>query len=393
MPRNIGGAAPVRRLWRVEPLHRSFPLRVYRRCSYTVLPRAAVLFLVACAACSSPEQDRTPEEISNSYPVAPIPVASSILFESDHLALPSRVAVIHDYLVVTDPYTAPHIHVIEKNTGRLVRSFGRTGEGPGEYRSPLAVVADESSNRAWIGDSPLGRITGILLDSIRSENWQPYTEIIRLHDKTFGDILLSAPAGTSGPRLLATDLSGQAQFFEFDAHGQILGQFGPPVPQSGTIPPEIAGRVFGTVTALVRHDSLVAAGGLWTGTIVLYDREGYVRDSVHTPIRFSPAWAASGTPEKPGMRATAETRKGYVQLAERNGQILGLFSGLRLQEYPTDVSGGRDLHVFDREGKLIRVYRFDRSLTSIAVDTESHTLYGTHWGTRPAVLKIELPDR
>lgn len=350
-----------------------------------------VACLAAAAGCSPEQKLPRSESVTNVYSVEPIPVTSSVLYESTDLAAPAEIAIVRDLLVVTDPYAAPHVLVIDKRSGRLVRAFGSTGEGPGEYRAPLAAVGDEVGNRVWIGDSPLGRLTEVSLDHIDAEGWQPVTRVIKLKEKTFLDVLLASGQDSSRVRFLAVDATGQSRFFEFDDRGKIVARLGSAVRQSEGISPEIAGRVFASVITLDRGDSIIAAAGVWTGTLVLYGRDGTLRDSIRTPIRFPPNWESSGTPDNPGMRATHETRKGYVDLATSGDQLIGVFSGRFLREYPQEASAGRDLHIFDGEGRLLRVYRLDRGVTSIAVDQDGQTLYGTHWGVRPAVLRIALP--
>ena len=325
------------------------------------------------------------------YDQAPVPLRSEVVYSGSDLGVPAGLAVVGTLLVISDPYASPHIHVIDLSTGRVVRSFGDTGEGPDEYKLPISVLADEATDRIWIGDRALGRLTQISLDGIRTKVWKPSVRVIQLRGTAYFDVVLSLdPKGAL--RFLAGDVTGGSQFIELDSTGRIMQRLGPPAPNAASMPGALSGRLFAHVVARRPDGSILATGGVNAGDLEYYDRRGGLVDSVATPIHFSPSWKPGGTLEHPGLVATEDSRHGYLDLAATRSRLVALFSGRYLRKHPTDAFAGRDLQVYDWHGHLLSVYRADKALTSIAVDTITGLIYGTHWGLEPSVVRLRLPD-
>lgn len=72
----------------------------------------------------------------------------------------SSVRVSGDRIWITDRFMSPHVSVLDRSDGRLIRNFGREGEGPGEFRDPT-VVEVYDDHRALLYDFQVRRLTHV----------------------------------------------------------------------------------------------------------------------------------------------------------------------------------------------------------------------------------------
>src|SRR5688572_24165755 len=63
------------------------------------------------------------------------------------------VALVGKHLVVVDRFMSPHLAVIDLGSGLIVHRLGRDGQGPGEFRVPIAAAhRGGESGLLWIYD-------------------------------------------------------------------------------------------------------------------------------------------------------------------------------------------------------------------------------------------------
>ena len=83
-----------------------------------------------------------------------------VISNSEALAVPTDVEVVGEYLVLVDRRAERPIHVVRRASGDLVRSLGRSGDGPGEYRALSSVSPIPGSATAfWAYDMAHARLT------------------------------------------------------------------------------------------------------------------------------------------------------------------------------------------------------------------------------------------
>jgi hypothetical protein len=78
------------------------------------------------------------------------------------LGLVTSLAVASNWLVATDQFLAPHIVVLNLEEGRTHATFGRHGDGPGEFRDPATVlIANAEPLDVWVHDFSFGRFSTV----------------------------------------------------------------------------------------------------------------------------------------------------------------------------------------------------------------------------------------
>lgn len=356
--------------------------------------RRAVFLACSLVACScadngdsrSPSvEDGTAAPAENRYSSDPLPIRTHPFYRSDELGFPHSLALFSEHLVVADPYSEPHLHILDRSTGELVGMFGRHGDGPGEYRFPGSIAADRDAGIVWVGDSGVGRVTGISLDAV-TRDVDSITTLFSLRE-AFGELL---PLPDSG--FIAADFTGSSRFFLLDAAGRLVTKRGGPTETAdGDVPAAVAGRVYAEAVAVHPRGDRIAGGGVWTGSLTIYGLDGAVRDSADAPIRFAPRFDSQRSGAEWYMVPDPGSRVGYVALAATANHVMGVFPGRSLDAYGEEANAGRDIHLFDWQGRLVRVYRLDTAVTAIAVDSETNEVYGSRWGDDPSIVRFDLP--
>ena len=93
----------------------------------------------------------------------------------------------------------------------------------------------------------------------------------------------------------------------------------------------------------------------------------------------------------PSLATGDDLRLGYVDVAASRDRIYALFSGRTRAGHPDEAIYGRDVHVFDWDGKLHSVIHLDADAMAIALDEGQDLLLAVRHLPTPAVLAYELP--
>ncbi len=312
-----------------------------------------------------------------------VDVRVSVHYRADNLGFPTALALARGYLIITNPYAEPHIHVIDPQTKSLVASFGRSGAGPGEYRSPLFVSAATDTDLVWIGDPNLGRITELSLDSVLSGG-RPFRRAIPLQTR-FREVI---PLKRG---FLVHDWLGGSKFLLVDRDGRVLARVGPSPPVTRDVPASVASIAYADLIAHHPTRDLMAAAGIRTGSLVFYDLQGNIVDSARTPFQFTPSFRVGRQSGMPSMVPERSAPYGYVGIGTTEEYLVLVFSGRTLRDYGPEAAAGQELHVFSWQGNLLFTYLLDTAVRFIVIDERAGVLYGSKWEDDPAVVSVKLP--
>jgi hypothetical protein len=344
----------------------------------------AVLLALAACAGDAPPRRYGPGELDHSS-LRPIPVRGRVVAKGDFLALPSRVAPVRDYLLVVDDAAESRLHVLGSD-GRLVRSFGRTGAGPGEFRGIRSVVpvAGEGA-RAWVYDATLSRMTEVDL-AVAQEPSE--FKIITLRQ----DISPIQPLWL-GDTLVSPNFSERGRLTFFDRQGQFIRAAGAlPRDEKGT-PPSVLQQAWMGQIAASRERGLIVLATLYADQLEIYRTDGTPVRTVRGPFRFDPKFE---TVDAGGgfltMGSGESMRIGYPYVAVTDDEVYALFSGRTREAFGGESSFGRFVHVYDWSGGLQRVLELDQAVISIAFSPDRKSLYAIRHDPEPAILQFTLPD-
>ncbi|HYW06969.1 MAG TPA: BF3164 family lipoprotein [Longimicrobium sp.] len=299
------------------------------------------------------------------------------------LGCPSAIAVVGPNVVVLDDASDSVVHVVRAADGALLRSFGRRGEGPGEYRSAWSLATTPGGGRGvWIYDMALQRFTAVRdvedpsgpIHSISLRTDGPATTPLWLTDS-----MIVTPGFFSGGRLA-----------RLEPGGMVRGYVGALPPGGAEIPPSVRQHAYTGSLAKSEARSLLALATRHADQIEIYRPDGTLVRRARGPFGFEPRFTVSTRGGKPAMTTDDGLRFGYIDVTATDEWIFALFSGRTREGSGGDAAFGRYVHVFDWDGTLREVLRLDADLLTLAVARDGRTLYGVRHDPEPAVVAYRL---
>lgn len=347
------------------------------------MPRLALVFLLlfAPAACQ-----REPAE-----PRADTPLQAEVIADGDYLDSPRRIAVVGRRLVVLDR-SAPMIHVFRLPDGERVGSFGRQGEGPGEFRAAAGIQADPASVDAfWVFDGSLSRVTRL---RFAGPGAAPAADgVVNLHGE--GGLHFQA-VWLSDSALVATGVypgHPRPRLLRLDREGRAVGGIGtfPQHPNAAGIPPTVLQHAYEGRMAVRPDRSLLAFGTRHADALEIYRADGSLVRRVTGATGFLPAFDTNVRAEGVSMATGDDLRVGYLDLVATQDHLFALFSGDTRKEARGRTYFGKEVHVFSWSGERIATLALDERAIAIAVDTAEGRLYAVRHDPVPNVARYRLP--
>jgi hypothetical protein len=290
------------------------------------------------------------------------------LLEGDVFAVPTFVTVADSELLFIDRYRHETVLAVDRHSGRLVGSFGRHGEGPGEFESPRSLVVE--GDRVAVLDPGVNRITWLARDASTSG--------FRLLGVA-GIRATSIPTGFAGmpdSGFLVSGFLGNHRMARLDRSGELLDAVGREVPDS--LPPAIVGEVVqGKLRASPHRDRFLLTSR-FASHIEIIDASTMTDKTIWGPERFQP------------HAGKYETRFGYLDSAPMKDGFLALYSGRTRAEFPGRANYGSTIHEFGWEGQLRAVYELDSDVISIAWSEADRLLYAVRHDPVPGVVVYAL---
>lgn len=348
------------------------------------MKRLTLLLAGALAGCGDESHDSAPARGSG----APLPIRGEVFFQGDHLGAPLDIALVGRHLVVVDPLGENAIHVVRTADGELVRSFGRKGEGPGEFRSPWSVdPAAGEENAFWVYDAGLGRLTHVDLDT----DFREPTAMGRRSVTLRSEAMLTSPAWVSDSLVVSPGLLAEGRLAYLGPDGGMRRVVGQVPPGGEDVPPTVRQHAYQSTLRPSPDRSRLVLATRHADQLEIYLADGTPVARVKGPADFEPVFAVRQRGGRPEMASGADLRFGYVDVATSGESIFALYSGRTRGEYPGEANFGEFVHVYGWDGKLRRTLRLDAAVIAIAVDDRSGILYAARHDPTPAVLRYR-PD-
>ena len=323
-----------------------------------------------------------------STPISGLPVVAS-----EHFGFPSWIAFAYGWLVVLDRRGDPWVHFIDADESRVVKSFGRRGEGPADFGYVNQVLlAPGDSGHVWVFDDADRKLVRFPLS--RDHLDASSLKVIRISPTTD---LVHDLAWITPDRALGTGYFPEGTFVEIDAGGGVGPVFGP-VPEG---PPEVPTRVLHEIRygeiAVNSRLSLVARASLQSGRLDFFAlHDGRRVGGADVPVSFTPDLTPPDPrASRPHWREWRYRHKGnhraYLDLAASDDLLFALFFGGlgRGNSWFEDVEEkGHEVHVFTWSGELVRVFALEPDgpgALALAVDPEACRIWTLVLEPVPAV--------
>lgn len=316
------------------------------------------------------------------------PLAGTVLYGGDKLSRPQSIGVAGDWVLVGDVPRPHALHVIARADGRYLASWGRRGEGPGEFSS-LWDIQPAGPREVWLFDS--GQVRPTLLDVSALLAGAPNP--LRRTLVPRGEHMPMTAVWISDSLLASSGLFSEGRLALFDSSGAPRGVVGPLPPAKPDVPAVVAQHAYSGT--LVRHPSrpLLAIGTRHADRVEIYATDGRLVTVARGPAHFEPVYEARVRANEPVMGTGEDLRFGYVDLFATDERLYALYSGATRAERPGKATFGGEVHVFDWDGRLRARYALDALALAIAVDPGGRTLYAIRHDPEPAVVRYPIPPR
>lgn len=308
----------------------------------------------------------------------PIKLAGTLFSDDPALGLPGRMTFASSHLIVVDFSGDPFLHVLDM-TGVVVRSFGRRGEGPGEFQSTMGLTFDRNG-QLWAYDSNLRRLTAV------SVNGTDGAETIRLEP---GQIVLRTHWVKDS--IVGIGIADSVGFMTFSRDGKRTGAVSRTFLGGDSIPADQRMRAtvtgFGLCTG--PQDGGFAVAHFHAGVVEFYDEQRSRIALAQSPYPSEPHFVI----KKDNQLALEGKRRWYNDCVRTRKHVYALFSGRHSDVFPTEQGQeARFVHVFKWPGgELEDVFELDRLVFGIAVDEDGHRLYAGSISDA-AIYSFKLPD-
>lgn len=348
--------------------------------------RLVIAIAGLCVAAGCDRREPAPAEEARTLPAAASDtLPATVLFDGDHLGRPQSIGVLGEWLLVSDVPRPHALHVIRRSDGRFLKSWGREGGGPGEFRT-LWSIQPAGIGSAWLFDPTQSRLTLLDVPALLAGEGNPVRRSVSLR----AELSPTTAVWMSDTLLVSSGMFTRGRLATFDTAGQLKATAGP-LPQAGEgVPPAVAQHAY--TGTLVRHPSrpLVAIGTRHADRVEIYGLDGKLVQVGRGPRNFEPAFEVRVRGGAPVMASGEDMRFGYVDVAAAGEHLYALYSGRSRGERPGQAHYGGEVHVFDWSGGLLRILPLDHLALALAVSPDERTLYSVRHNPTPAVLQHAL---
>ena len=357
MPSPLGPERAAARRWAIWPL--------------------AVASLYSCAAADGASvADHRPN----------VALAAETVFSDDALGWVVDLALVGDRIVGLDAMLDPSVHLFDLETLRLLASYGRDGDGPGEFKDPEQIVAgaSESPDEVWILDGYHQRLTRVSLDAMEA-GADIIPQTLPMNGPNAGS-LVRVPDGRWFAGGWITE--GRVGRYQADrSYDRTIVGFPPEAEAPGmTLQQAYESRVVADP-----EGGRLAAATILGGLLEIFDYEGVPIARAAVPDPFHPSFVQGRSrADKAVMSVGSRTRYGFTDLAATRRYLYGLFSGGKVMEEGTPWATN-EVQVYTWDGEYVRTLYLDRTVHALTVDASDTWLYASGAEPGPWVGRFRLP--
>ncbi len=317
----------------------------------------------------------------------PDALAADAVHSDDAIGWIVDLALVGDRIVGLDAMLNPSVHVFDVESLQRRASYGRAGDGPGEFKDPEQIVhgASDIPGDVWILDGHHQRLTQLSLDALEAGSGGiPATlpmdgpnagSLVRIPDGRW-----FAGGWITGGRVgrYHVDRSYDRTILGFPSDASAPGMTLPQAYESRVVAHPEGGRL--------------AAATLLGGLLEIFDDDGAAIARAAVPDPFRPSWVQGRSrSDKAVMSVGAETRYGFTDLAATSRFVYGLFSGGRVMEEGMPWATN-EIQVYTWNGEQVRTLHLDRTVHAMTVDPSDAWLYASGAEPVPWVGRFKLPE-
>jgi len=266
-------------------------------------------------------------------------------------------------------------------TGDYLGSFGRRGEGPGEFLSPADLVVLEDGT-VVVGDYDNRRVSFFDPEGTFLRSFRARAQVGQVA-KAGGSLLYltNQPRGMMIMARIGEDEGELALVLQYDLQGAVTGRFGTPVESEGVLLPRWKNRVY----IASRPDGDLLLNWMLDDRLQFFSSGGALLRVVHRPVAFEPrepTEETQGTPEG-GMSFQFEFDILAVGMAvSPDGEMMAVTTALDPTDFRPREEQEEDprpsrwaIDLFDGEGRWLARYPTGEEMPAAVLDWEADGLY------------------
>ncbi|MBL0938034.1 MAG: hypothetical protein IBJ03_04010 [Gemmatimonadaceae bacterium] len=308
-----------------------------------------------------------------------------MISEDDGLSRPSRIIVINGKLVVLDRGADHVVRVYDVSKGARIATFGRRGQGPGEFEGAWDLFRSASSHTMWVLDVSLRRVTELTLDSLlSSQRYRGDAHITLSGEGSLESLRLFGDRGFMG-----TGSYSRGRLAEYSRTGSFLRVVGMIPRDAPRWAPVVAQDAFAARLGNYDVADRVVVAYRWTDRLEVLDSQGTPLAAMDRPLGFEPIISDQSTSR---AAFTLDSRRAYLSTVSTDSHVCALFSGRTEREAGKANSFGRDVLIFASNGRLRRILRLDADVLAIAIDDTARELYALAHDPAPRILRYRMPS-
>lgn len=362
-------------------------LIVSRKTSFPFHHAALLALLITLSACGREQSANGPGKESLG-PREDRRLTAKVLDNSDDLAIPGDMALVGNSLVVLNAGGDSAVRVYDAASGKLARTFGRTGAGPGEYRSAWSLdPVPGSSSAFWIYDIGLARLTRVDLATDFLPGSHPGGRILQL--QASGPV--TAPVWSADTMLVSPGyFTEPGRLAQLDGTGRLVRVVGDAPPGKSEVPMPVRQHAYQSNARPNPERSLLAIGTRHSDRLEILGFDGRKIAAAARPVNFEPVYETMIRAGQPTMGSGDDMRFGYIDLTTTSTRVYALYSGRRRGDFPGTANFGEFVHVYDWHAKLLEVIRLDAPAFTIEADEARHQLFAVRMNDRPELVVFDL---
>nr|MBI1232723.1 hypothetical protein [Cytophagales bacterium] len=354
---------------------------------HTPHPLLVLLFFGFLLSCGTPSKDSMASDyIIRTFGPEDIPAPDALKGKKLNLPAllnPKSILWTGKYLVVAERKALDyHLHVVDPDSEKLIKTMGKDGMGPGEIVAAYQLQRGKSVNECWIYDHTQKLMALFDLESSDAL----YQKAFRQPEKMY---LAVDMLWNSDSTLICQLADGNEKFVIYDTLGNQLSSYGnwSLMLEDRSPPPNVVSSVHQGKSSISPDHKKYVQVGLLRDYIEILDTHSGTITSIRGPEHTIPDFEVDYSAGYPMAQLTDLSRPYFYTFVVAGKEfIYALYFGKSVDLFFQDGELSREIFVFDYIGNLVKTYTLDHALFSLAVDEKNRRFFGISSDEDPNVV-------